>query len=94
MDGFDLLILGFMLRAISAELHLTPAQYCQAVGKYYDPLDRDNGVAAGWLGGMLLKVLRSAVPVTKMGCGRPYTSREIEFFWQHGGNPLYFYRRG
>jgi len=26
MDGFDLLILGFMLRAISAELHLTPAQ--------------------------------------------------------------------
>jgi MFS family permease len=26
MDGFDLLILGFMLRAISAELGLTPAQ--------------------------------------------------------------------
>src|SRR3954468_23196342 len=26
MDGFDLLILGFMLRAISAALHLTPAQ--------------------------------------------------------------------
>ncbi len=26
MDGFDLLILGFMLSAISAELHLTPAQ--------------------------------------------------------------------
>jgi MFS family permease len=26
MDGFDLLILGFMLRVISAELHLTPAQ--------------------------------------------------------------------
>ena len=26
MDGFDLLILGFMLRAISAELHLTQAQ--------------------------------------------------------------------
>src|ERR1700692_85701 len=25
MDGFDLLILGFMLRAISADLHLTPA---------------------------------------------------------------------
>jgi MFS family permease len=24
MDGFDLLILGFMLKAISAELHLTP----------------------------------------------------------------------
>lgn len=26
MDGFDLLILGFMLRAIGAELHLSPAQ--------------------------------------------------------------------
>lgn len=26
MDGFDLLILGFMLSAISADLHLTPAQ--------------------------------------------------------------------
>jgi MFS family permease len=26
MDGFDLLILGFMLRAISDELHLTPPQ--------------------------------------------------------------------
>ncbi len=26
MDGFDLLILGFMLSAISAELHLSPAQ--------------------------------------------------------------------
>ena len=26
MDGFDLLILGFMLRFISADLHLTPAQ--------------------------------------------------------------------
>ncbi|MGO8914081.1 MAG: MFS transporter [Bradyrhizobium sp.] len=26
MDGFDLLILGFMLRPISADLHLTPAE--------------------------------------------------------------------
>src|SRR5580704_10529149 len=26
MDGFDLLILGFILRAISADLHLTPPQ--------------------------------------------------------------------
>ena len=26
MDGFDLLILGFMLSAISADLHLTPGQ--------------------------------------------------------------------
>src|ERR1700677_3025773 len=26
MDGFDLLILGFMLRIISIDLHLTPAE--------------------------------------------------------------------
>src|SRR3954452_23825625 len=26
MDGFDLLILGFMLKAISADLHLTPPE--------------------------------------------------------------------
>lgn len=26
MDGFDLLILGFMLRTIASDLHLSPAQ--------------------------------------------------------------------
>jgi MFS family permease len=31
MDGFDLLILGFMLRAISADLHLTSAQAASLV---------------------------------------------------------------
>ena len=31
MDGFDLLILGFMLRAISAELRLTPPQAASLV---------------------------------------------------------------
>jgi MFS family permease len=31
MDGFDLLILGFMLRAISADLHLTPTQAASLV---------------------------------------------------------------
>jgi len=31
MDGFDLLILGFMLRAISGDLHLTPAQSASLV---------------------------------------------------------------
>src|ERR1700709_77022 len=31
MDGFDLLILGFMLRAISADLHLTSTQAASLV---------------------------------------------------------------
>jgi MFS family permease len=31
MDGFDLLILGFMLRAISADLHLSPPQAASLV---------------------------------------------------------------
>jgi MFS family permease len=31
MDGFDLLILGFMVRPISAELHFTPAQSASLV---------------------------------------------------------------
>lgn len=31
MDGFDLLILGFMLRLISTDLHLTPAQAASLV---------------------------------------------------------------
>ncbi len=31
MDGFDLLILGFMLKAISAELHLSPGQAASLV---------------------------------------------------------------
>ncbi|HYZ33581.1 MAG TPA: MFS transporter [Crenalkalicoccus sp.] len=31
MDGFDLLILGFMLRAIAAELHLAPAEAASLV---------------------------------------------------------------
>src|ERR1700728_2191869 len=31
MDGFDLLILGFMLRAIASDLHLSPAQSASLV---------------------------------------------------------------
>ena len=40
------------------ELGMTPAQYYDAVGTFYDPLDPKNTTPAGWLGGMLLKVLR------------------------------------
>ena len=48
MDGFDLLILGFMLRAISAELHLTPPQAGSLI-----TWTLIGAVAGGFLFGML-----------------------------------------
>src|SRR3954462_8435692 len=48
MDGFDLLILGFMLRAISADLHLPPPPAGSLV-----PWTLVGAVAGGILGGML-----------------------------------------
>ena len=48
MDGFDLLILGFMLRAISADLHLTPA-----AGRLAHHLTLIGAVAGGILFGIL-----------------------------------------
>jgi DNA polymerase I-like protein with 3'-5' exonuclease and polymerase domains len=68
---------------IPETLHLTPARYCDALGKYYDPFDAENQLPAGWLGGMLLKVLRDPEPRTDRGCGRPYSPDEISFFWDH-----------
>jgi hypothetical protein len=66
---------------VAAALHITPAQYYEAVGAYHDPLDPENTAPAGWLGGMLLKVLRDEAPATDRGRGRPYTPEEIDFFW-------------
>src|ERR1700722_11462328 len=48
MDGFDLLILGFMLRAISADLHLTPTQAASLV-----TATLVGAVIGGFLFGML-----------------------------------------
>src|SRR6202012_1434523 len=48
MDGFDLLILGFMLRAISADLHLTPTQAASLVSATLF-----GAVVGGFLFGML-----------------------------------------
>lgn len=67
-------------RILAERLTLTPARYCQATRGYYDQADPLNAVPAGWLGGMLLKVLRDESPVTRNG--RPYTSEEVDFFWQ------------
>src|SRR5262249_4615416 len=67
---------------VATALHLTPARYSQAVGRDYNPADPENNSPAGWVGGMLLKVLREKNPVTEKGNGRPYTPAEIAFFWE------------
>ncbi len=69
---------GFVL---ARRLDLTPAQYYRAIGVDHDPLDAKNTAPAGWLGGMLLKVLRDKEPTTNQGSGRPYSPGEIAFFW-------------
>lgn len=66
--------------ALARALLLTPAQYYQATGRSFDPADPEAHRPNGWLGGMLLKVLRDEEPVTRTG--RPYTPEEINFFWE------------
>lgn len=66
---------------IARTLHLTPAAYYAACGYRFDPHDPANHIPAGWLGGMLLKVLSDPQPITKRGTGRPYTPDEMAFFW-------------
>ncbi|MEO7130060.1 MAG: DNA polymerase [Dermatophilaceae bacterium] len=68
--------------ALARALHLTPAQYNEAIGRDFDPADPEVHRPQGWLGGMLLKVLRDEEPVTQRGEGRPYTPEEIAFFWE------------
>ena len=53
MDGFDLLILGFMLRAISADLHLDPPQAGSLI-----TWTLIGAVVGGILFGMLGRLLR------------------------------------
>ncbi len=71
---------------IARALGLTPTAYNQATGKIrFNPAPEDD-LPAGWLGGMLLKVLESPAPMTGGNADtgrqpRPYTSAEIEFFW-------------
>jgi hypothetical protein len=65
---------------LADSLLMSVAEYNTAVGR--DDLTA-NGEDLGpqsWLGGMLLKVLRDAVPMTKSG--RLYTDREIDYFWE------------
>jgi hypothetical protein len=65
---------------VARALNLTPAPYRAALGQSYFPRDPDAHVPQGWLGGMLLKVLRDEQPATREG--RPYSPEEVGFFWE------------
>ena len=62
-------------------LSLTPFDYAQATGDFTRISSTLNYTPAAWLGGMLLKVLGEANPVSRQGSGRPYTDEEINYFW-------------
>jgi hypothetical protein len=68
-------------QVIAEFLQLTPARFNSAVGGWSRPGDPESDRPQGWLGGMLLKVLRDSEPATRDG--RPYTPEEISFFWDH-----------
>ena len=65
-------------------LGLTPLEFNAATTKnsYPPQPTSENTAPVGWLGGMLLKVLRDEEPCTNRGQGRSYTPEEIDFFWQ------------
>ncbi|HKB38459.1 MAG TPA: DNA polymerase, partial [Gemmataceae bacterium] len=67
---------------IATTLGLTPARYNQALGRYHDHSNSEDNLPAGWLGGMLLKVLREETPRTSSEPTREYTSKEIDFLWE------------
>lgn len=64
---------------LAERLRLTPLEFSQAIG---DARQIDSVAAtepAGWLGGMLLKVLAEPHPTRRNGL--PYTDVEIGYFW-------------
>ncbi len=66
--------------AVLAEaLQMTPGEFHCATGKDDLPSDGEQNGAQGWLGGMLLKVLRDTTPTTKNG--RTFTADEIDYLW-------------
>ena len=72
---------------IARALGLTPAAYYAATGKPRLFPKPEDDLPAGWLGGMLLKVLESPAPMTNPlpesgNQPRPYSAAEIEYFWQ------------
>jgi DNA polymerase I-like protein with 3'-5' exonuclease and polymerase domains len=66
---------------IARMLNLTPAAYCEAIGRYQDRSRPEAHGPQAWLGHMFLKTLGDESPRTQQGSGRPYSPEEIEFFW-------------
>ncbi len=65
---------------LAQELNLTPRSYPGGALQ----AGPEGDAPAAWLGGMLLKVLRSNQPQTRVG--RTYNDRETEYFWQAAAN--------
>jgi DNA polymerase I len=65
-------------QVIAEFLQLTPAQFNSDAGRWNRPGDPESDRPQGWLGGMLLKVLRDPEPATRDG--RPYSPEEIAYF--------------
>ena len=65
--------------ALAEALQMTPAEFNCATDKDSSPADFGREGSPGWLGGMLLKVLRDSTPTTRNG--RAFTAEEINYFW-------------
>src|SRR5262249_6671124 len=70
-------------RVVAETLRLTPAEYYRGTRREWNPQDTEAHRPQGWLGGMLLKVLKEEQPRTRRGQGRPYTPEEIDYFWEN-----------
>ncbi len=71
---------------IARALGLMPATYNAAIGRASYSQGMTDYAPAGWLGGMLLKVLESDTPHTignidTGASSRPYSPAEINYFW-------------
>jgi len=66
---------------LASELGLTPAGYRAATGTGGQVFREGDDCPQGWLGAMLLKVLREPRPSTRNG--RSYTDSELDYFWRH-----------
>lgn len=65
-------------QVLAEMLNLTPAGFDRALGREGGWRGPEGQRPQGWLGGMLLKVLRDPAPLTRSG--RPYSDDEIAFF--------------
>ncbi len=65
---------------VAHDLELTPEAYHAATGQPLRSAGQDVRQPQGWLGGMLLKVLRDDCPMTRYE--RLYTPAELAYFWE------------